>query len=210
MALVSGFVDTLGFVALFGLFTAHVTGNLVLAGAQLVGGRDDVFGKLLAIPVFMAAVALTAVAIRRSKSPEGLLPWLMLTESAFLLAAMAAGLLLRPLKGADAPATLLVGMPMVVAMGIRNAFAKLVLGFNAPTTVMTGNVVQVTIDLTALPDPAARARLAKFLPTVLGFVLGAALGAGGYALLGFLSLLLPIAITLGLALRELRTLPEPR
>lgn len=210
MALVSGFVDTLGFVALFGLFTAHVTGNLVLAGARLVGGRDDVFGKLLAIPVFMLAVALTAVWIRRSKSPERLLPWLMVVESLCLLAAMGAGLALRPLAGADAPATLLVGMLMVVAMGIRNAFAKLILAFLAPTTVMTGNVVQLTIDLTALPDPAARARIGKFLPTVLGFVLGAALGAGGYAWLGFVSLLLPILITLGLALREFRAFdPTP-
>lgn len=210
MALVSGFVDTLGFVALFGLFTAHVTGNLVLAGAQLVVGRDDVFGKLLAIPVFMSAVALTAVSIRRSKSPEGLLPWLMVIESFFLLAATAAGLALSPLTGPDAPTTLLIGMLMVVAMGIRNAFAKLILGVHAPTTVMTGNVVQLTIDLTALKDPVARARLAKFWPTILGFVLGAALGAGGYAWLGFVSLLLPIGITLGLAFREFRVLGTSR
>ncbi|AXU43977.1 hypothetical protein C6W84_3290 [Acinetobacter baumannii] len=31
-------IDTIGFIALFGFFTAHVTGNLVLAGAALVKG----------------------------------------------------------------------------------------------------------------------------------------------------------------------------
>ncbi|RYG43000.1 DUF1275 domain-containing protein, partial [bacterium] len=170
MALVSGLVDTLGFVALFGLFTAHVTGNLVLAGAELVVGRDDVFGKLLAIPVFVAAVAVTAVWIRRSKRPEALLPVLMVVEALWLGAAMVAGMVLAPLHGADAPPTLLVGMLMVIAMGIRNAATKLILGFIAPTTVMTGNVVQLTIDFAALPDPAARTRIGRFLPTVLGFV----------------------------------------
>ena len=37
LALTAGFVDTVGFIALFGLFTAHVTGNFVLIGASLVG-----------------------------------------------------------------------------------------------------------------------------------------------------------------------------
>jgi uncharacterized membrane protein YoaK (UPF0700 family) len=34
LSFVAAFVDTCGFVALFSLFTAHVTGNFVLIGAQ--------------------------------------------------------------------------------------------------------------------------------------------------------------------------------
>jgi uncharacterized membrane protein YoaK (UPF0700 family) len=35
LAGIAGFVDTLSFVAQFGLFTAHVTGNFVLSGASI-------------------------------------------------------------------------------------------------------------------------------------------------------------------------------
>ena len=57
-AFVAGFVDTVGFVALFGLFTAHVTGNFVVIGASLVEPRSGLITKLLALPVFVATVAL--------------------------------------------------------------------------------------------------------------------------------------------------------
>ena len=51
-----GYVDTAGFLALQGLFTAHVTGNFVTLGATLVTGAHGVLPKLLALPVFCAAI----------------------------------------------------------------------------------------------------------------------------------------------------------
>ena len=35
LAYTSGFVDTLSFIALFGLFAAHITGNFVLIATSL-------------------------------------------------------------------------------------------------------------------------------------------------------------------------------
>ncbi len=52
----AGFVDTAGFLALQGLFTAHVTGNFVTLGAALALGTSGVIAKLLALPVFCAVV----------------------------------------------------------------------------------------------------------------------------------------------------------
>src|ERR1700743_1341440 len=56
LSLNAGFVDTAGFLALQGLFTAHVTGNFVTLGAALVLGSSGILAKLLALPVFCAVV----------------------------------------------------------------------------------------------------------------------------------------------------------
>ena len=57
LSYVAGFVDVLGFVALFGLFTNHVTGNIVMIGGLLTTHADGLIPKLLAIPVFVMCVA---------------------------------------------------------------------------------------------------------------------------------------------------------
>nr|WP_265596504.1 YoaK family protein [Acinetobacter baumannii] len=59
LTMVGGAIDTIGFIALFGFFTAHVTGNLVLAGAALVKGGAGLWIKLAAIPLFIVTVVIT-------------------------------------------------------------------------------------------------------------------------------------------------------
>jgi len=49
-SVLAGYVDTLSFVALFGLFTVHVTGNFVLIGAEAAGYGQGVFMKPMASP----------------------------------------------------------------------------------------------------------------------------------------------------------------
>jgi uncharacterized membrane protein YoaK (UPF0700 family) len=57
-----GYVDTAGYIALQGLFTAHVTGNFVTIGSALVFGTSGVVAKLLALPVFCAVIIVTRLA----------------------------------------------------------------------------------------------------------------------------------------------------
>jgi uncharacterized membrane protein YoaK (UPF0700 family) len=65
LAMAAACVDTCGFIGLSGLFTAHVTGNFVLIGAELVNRHVDILTKSLALPVFVASVLL-AVATGRA------------------------------------------------------------------------------------------------------------------------------------------------
>lgn len=67
MAASAGAIDTISFITLFGLFTAHVTGNLVVVGAFLAGENEGIVIKLLAIPVFMISVAFTTLIIKTRK-----------------------------------------------------------------------------------------------------------------------------------------------
>ncbi|HIK44985.1 MAG TPA: DUF1275 domain-containing protein, partial [Leptolyngbyaceae cyanobacterium M65_K2018_010] len=59
---VAGFVDTSAFIILFGIFTAHVTGNIALAGYEFVqADEESTITHLLMFPAFMIAVAGTSL-----------------------------------------------------------------------------------------------------------------------------------------------------
>lgn len=206
LAFTAGFVDVVGFCALFGLFTAHVTGNFVMIGVELAGSGQGVLAKLLALPVFVLAVASTKLTVeavvRHGREPTRLL---LLTEALLLVTFMTAGLLALPIQSADNPATIVVGLIGVAAMGVQNAKARIVLSDHAPTTIMTGNTTQVVIDLVELATPgstqksASRARLRKMVPPLIGFATGAMLGALAFSAVSFWCVLPPIFILTGLA-----------
>ena len=69
LSFAAGYTDTAGFLAMHGLFTAHVTGNFVTIGAALVMGATGIATKLLALPTFCAAVIL--VRLLRYRPPPG-------------------------------------------------------------------------------------------------------------------------------------------
>src|SRR5499425_235131 len=58
LSVIAGMVDVIGFLTL-GIFTAHVTGNIVVIGALLVRHSPVHPAQILAIPVFILAVAAT-------------------------------------------------------------------------------------------------------------------------------------------------------
>ena len=95
----------------------------------------------------------------------------------------------------------------VMAMGIRNATSRLLLASTSPSTMMTGNVTQLTIDIMSLiknPGPENRAKLVKSSTSVAGFTIGAGAGAVAYIVAGFFSTLLPILLIAVVAVWEIR------
>ncbi|WP_374382420.1 YoaK family protein [Dongia sp.] len=205
LAFTAGFVDTVGFVALFGLFTAHVTGNFVLIGASLIDLHAGLLTKLLALPLFVITVALTRLFILRQerRARDAAMP-LLLGELLFLGLFLACGSALAPFDHADSAAAMVTGFSAVVAMAIQNTASRTIFAALAPTTVMTGNVTQIVIDLVdvALVDEQkeAKARLRKMSPPVLTFAVGALTGALAYGFVGFAALAAPIVAIAGVAL----------
>jgi uncharacterized membrane protein YoaK (UPF0700 family) len=196
MDFLAGYIDTLGFVALFGLFTAHVTGNFVLIAAALADpAQTPSLLKLLAFPAFILGVAAARLPV-------------YLLQLVLLAGFMVCGMLGEPVGRHVGPFAFAAGLLGAAAMGAHSAASKLLLANLAPTSMMTGNVTQLVSDsvdrLRGAAGAATRARCAKFFWPVLAFALGCAAAAFAYRAFGFVALAVPLAI-LGLHL----WLPEP-
>jgi uncharacterized membrane protein YoaK (UPF0700 family) len=214
LAFTAGAVDTIGFIGLTGFFPAHITGNLVLLGASLSGDQSEAYiAKLLAIPVFMLAVGATTLVQARLGGPGESVRKMFGLQALLLALFMAVALAASPVEDGDAPLVVLASMVGLVAMAIQCTIDKNALGQRSPTTVMTGNVTLLALNLvgaspadTEDSQKTAKAKLTQLWPTVAGFALGAAAGAVGYSFVSFWALLLPI-VTVTVAAR-ITTAPQ--
>lgn len=190
LALAAAYVDTCGFIGLFGLFTAHVTGNFVLIGAELVNRHVDILTKSLALPVFVGSVVLANQAeVLMRRSAMAATTWLLgLTSLLIAVAALTPRWIGMPYQPDDLP-SVVIGFLLIAAIGVQNALMRTSLAGPVQTTVMTGNVTQLTIDLLAIvthrADATVHARASSSWPVVAAFALGSGLGAAGYAWLHF-------------------------
>lgn len=148
LSLNAGYVDTAGFLALQGLFTAHVTGNFVTLGASLALGTSGAMAKLLALPTFCAVVIgtrllNTVLTERHRPALETLIAFHVLLLLIGAVLAVGFG----PFPNADSRQAVLTGMVLLGAMAMQNAFHRVHLGNIPPSTIMTGTTTQVMIDL---------------------------------------------------------------
>src|SRR5262249_60518558 len=58
LSVIAGMVDLIGFLSL-GIFTAHVTGNIVVIGALIVRHNRINPAQILAVPIFILSVPVT-------------------------------------------------------------------------------------------------------------------------------------------------------
>ena len=206
LSFVGGFVDVVGFIALFGLFTAHVTGNFIMLGLEMVHATKLAIAKLLAVPIFIVLVALTRLFVLHYEK-KGESPWreMLLAQAALLACFMIAGGMTTPMRIQTISARWWPVSSASWQWRCRMPGAALILANHGPTTMMTGNTTQAVIDLVDLlrgvPEetPQARKRLKLLVPAILAFTAGALLGALSYVTFSFWCLIVPIVALLAVA-----------
>jgi uncharacterized membrane protein YoaK (UPF0700 family) len=201
LSVIAGMVDTIGYLSLDQLFTAHVTGNLVVIAALLVRGGPLNVAQVLAVPVFIAAVGgvwLIAEATRK-RGPALARPLLLLQ---FLLLACVLVFSVVQHTGSHQHSAMaaVAAMTAVSAMACQFALMRLAGPSTPSTAVMTSNLTNTVLSLLdtlsrshSLTD-GARARLKKTLKLILGFLAGCLAGAAAVSLLGDWAWSLPVVL----------------
>ena len=88
LAVIAGMVDLTGFLNLGNIFTAHITGNLVVLAAAIVRGGPLNVAQALAIPTFMLTVAAVWLSAPTEAARHGALTRRLLVVQFLLLAAV--------------------------------------------------------------------------------------------------------------------------
>jgi uncharacterized membrane protein YoaK (UPF0700 family) len=208
LSMTAGAVDVIGFLAI-GVFTAHITGNLVILAAHYVTGRFGEIGPILSVPVFMLILGMATLA--SVSMPARVARRLLLVLQLILLTAfLGFGVACGPFPDTDSPMAVFAGMLGVAAMATQNAVVRLAMYGSPSTAVMTTNTAQFAIDAARLIRgneqhsdlSQVRRRAYLTLVSILGFVLGLVLGAilqihFGLWSLAFPALLAAVSIPLG-------------
>src|SRR5262249_10154373 len=134
-----------------GLFTAHVTGNLVILAAHAVNGGGAPLAPMLWVPLFIVALFLARLlaAALEEMQVASLRPLLAVQFALLggcLLICVAAG----PDIGPNDPSGIVAGMLGVSAMAVQNALALISLKGAPTTAVMTSDLVRFAVDLGTL------------------------------------------------------------
>jgi uncharacterized membrane protein YoaK (UPF0700 family) len=200
-----GYVDAAGYLALHGLFTTHVTGNFVTLGAAWVLGTSGAVAKLLALPLFcivVLGVRLLSGVLTAKRLPA--LRTLLGLKVVLLTAGAVLAIFYGPFDNGDGWAALMTGMALVAAMAIQNALHRIHMGALPPTTIMTGNTIQIMFDLADLVRgvsaelrAAIRLRLPRMSASVGAFAAGCAAAALIYAKQGVWCFAIPPLLAAG-------------
>jgi uncharacterized membrane protein YoaK (UPF0700 family) len=171
----------------------------VVIGKEIVTHSLDLIAELIAIPMFVLVVALTRLLVlyceRRGRS--GFRASLVL-QIAMLAGCMGVGIASSPITDPAAAGSIVAGQLGVAAMAIQNAICRIIFPEHPPTTVMTMNLTQASVDLVDMNrgvpglSGAARARFYRTAPVIAAFSGGIIFGAYGYLFASFWCLAVPI------------------
>lgn len=142
----TGIVDAVSYLGLGHVFTANMTGNVVLLGFGLAGaGHLPVVAPIVSLVVFLVGAAVTGRIALHTKSPSGALLTIALTLETALVAAaavLAACVQVKPGTAAGFAAIALFAF----AMGVRNATIRKIALPDLTTTVLTMTLTGLAAD----------------------------------------------------------------
>ena len=201
LSVIAGMVDLTGFFMLGNIFTAHITGNLVVASAVAVRGAPPNPAQLLAIPVFVVAMALVWLIAKLSNRKGVALTRLLLAVQFLLIAAVLVfSVLAKPSSNPHGLAACIAALVAVSAMACQYALFRLAIPGAISTAVMTGNLANAVLsimDALSRGHPLMSAdggRLKRTLYLLLGFLLGCVIAAAALSLMGEWAWSLPTAL----------------
>jgi uncharacterized membrane protein YoaK (UPF0700 family) len=183
LSLIAGMVDVTSWLTLGGLFAAHITGNLVIIAANSFNGKSPHLVQILAVPVFIAAVAIADQACRVFRGEQTATVNALLFLQAVLLVGVTWISLTR--HTSDHPLGLsaeIAGMLAVSSMAVQNTLVHLVKKYAATTGVMTGNLVVCALSLLEIVSgdvdrDEALLRWRATWPLFAGFLAGCLIGS---------------------------------
>ena len=216
LSVIAGIVEVIGYMTLGSLFTAHVTGNLVTIAALLVRGGPPGLTQVLAVPVFMVALAaMWLIAEASGRRGPALVRPLLLVHFVLLCGVLACSAISDPAvrpQGGIAAATAMIA---VCAMACQFAVLRLGVPGAPSTAVMTGNLTNSVLSLLDVLagsrhlTEGAEERLKKASKVVAGFFAGCVVGAAALSLVGRWAWSLPVAFA-GVALARTGPSVAPR
>jgi uncharacterized membrane protein YoaK (UPF0700 family) len=148
MASIPGFTDVMSFIGMNRLFTAHITGNIVIAIADTLHHDNGNLAKIIALITFFIGATLLSFLLEIQGKTQRLLFFLFSLETFFLFTFMIAGIYVNQLSHPlfNTWAYIGAGLLGVFAMTIHNLLSKTFFTHLPPCTAMTGNFTQIIID----------------------------------------------------------------
>ncbi|AYC41674.1 YoaK family protein [Streptomyces griseorubiginosus] len=192
LTVVSGLIDAVSYLGLEHVFTANMTGNVVVLGFAAAGAPGfSVAHTLTSLGSFVVgAMAGGRVAVRLGSGSRRTWARITLAAEAVLLGVSAVVAFAAP--GATATAYTLIAVT-AFAMGLRNATVRRLGIPDLTTTVLTMTLTGLAADSRAGGGPGTRSP--RRTASVVAMVVGA--GAGAWLVLHH-GLALPLAIAAGL------------
>jgi uncharacterized membrane protein YoaK (UPF0700 family) len=208
LSVIAGMVDLTGFFTLGNIFTAHITGNLVTASAVVVRGGSMNPAQLLAIPVFIVALALVWLIARVSdRTGPALVRLLLVVQFLLLAAVLAFCVAAKPSSNPHGIAACVAALIAVSAMACQYALFRLAIPGAISTAVMTGNLANTVLSIMDTLSRGHRlmsadgGRLRRSLHLLFGFLLGCVAAAMAVSTMGEWAWSLPTALAAAAAAR---------